>query len=134
MRWGIVVGAPTCAAQVVAAERRLEEVVHRGLHASSTFDQSNDKTAQHVDQARGEHTDRWGGLALKSAAGTATNLAALVRRICEGSLPKSNLTNSDELSPRPVDPIHGHHLHRPFLIETHHRHLTPHLYHGLAIA
>src|ERR671916_1375783 len=71
---------------------------------------------------------------LKSAAGTATNLAALVRRICEGSLPKSNLTNSDELSPRPVGPIHGHHLHRPFLIETHHRHLTPHLYHGLAIA
>src|SRR5919112_4448401 len=69
---------------------------------------------------------------LKSAAGTATNLAALVRRICEGSLPKSNLTNSDELSPRPVGPIHGHHLHRPFLMETHHRHLTLHLYHGLA--
>jgi hypothetical protein len=62
------------------------------------------------------------------------NLAALVRRICEGSLPKSNLTNSDELSPRPVGPIHGHHLHRPFLIETHHRHLTLYLYHGLAIA
>ena len=44
------------------------------------------------------------------------------------------MTNSDELSPRPVGPIHGHQLHRPFLIETHHRHLTPHLYHGLAIA
>ena len=35
---------------------------------------------------------------------------------------------------RPVGFIHGHHLHRPFLIETHHRHLTPHLYYVLAIA
>src|SRR5918995_4340187 len=38
---------------------------------------------------------------LKSAGGTATNLAVLVWRICEGSLPRSNLMNSDELSPRP---------------------------------
>jgi hypothetical protein len=35
---------------------------------------------------------------------------------------------------RPVGPTRGHHLHRAFLIETHHRHLTPHLYHGPAIA
>src|SRR5215210_5043475 len=34
---------------------------------------------------------------LKNAAGIATNLAVLLRRICEGSLPRSNLTNSDEL-------------------------------------
>src|SRR5918999_233473 len=40
---------------------------------------------------------------LKSAAGTATNLAVLVRRIGEGSLPRSNLMNSDELiAPAPV--------------------------------
>src|SRR5215210_1391676 len=40
---------------------------------------------------------------LKNAAGIATNLAVLLRRICEGSLPRSNLTNSDELiAPAPM--------------------------------
>src|SRR5215216_6498717 len=34
---------------------------------------------------------------LKNAAGTATNLGILLRSNCEGSLPRSDLTNSDEL-------------------------------------
>src|SRR5215204_2725571 len=33
-----------------------------------------------------------------------------------------------------VVPLHGHHLHRPSLIETHNAHLASLPYHGLAIA
>src|SRR5215213_10941274 len=33
-----------------------------------------------------------------------------------------------------VVPLHGHHLHRPSLTETHHAHLASQPYHGLAIA
>ena len=63
---GIVVGAPARAAQIVAPELGLEEVVDWGLHASPPLDEPNDKAAEEVDKTGGERADQQGCLALQA--------------------------------------------------------------------